>query len=391
MTVSERGFEARVGKFVREGLRLVDASLECKRPIAVARRYAHLYFDRHFSPNEIRFFRLLEPSLGESELSRIVSKEELLAVQRRLNPPALHDWTEDKLEFHRRCADAALEVPRLFAALAPHVRVDLAVPVGERLEDLVAILDSLHEKAAILKPVRGVHGQGVIRLERSGLGWIDSERQAVGARRLARLETISGYKTWMLQERVVGHPALAELSATDGLQTCRIVTFLKGNGEVEILAARLRLICGEGDRDNFSYGSTGNVIANLDVGTGRIVSAVTGVGNDPQIIPVEIHPRTGSRLIGFSVPDWRSAAELAKRAARAFAPLRTIGWDVAICSDAPCLIEGNVTWDTLSGEPRMGEIYRRLLAECAASDAQGEEPEPRRPSPTHNETVQQHQ
>ena len=40
---------------------------------------------------------------------------------------------------------------------------------------------------------------------------------------------------------------------------------------------------------------------------------------------------------------------------------RTIGWDIAITADFPRLIEGNVTWDTLIGETRMGSIYQQLL------------------------------
>ena len=64
--------------------------------------------------------------------------------------------------------------------------------------------------------------------------------------------------------------------------------------------------------------------------------------------------------IGYRVPRWPAVGKLACDAAKAFLPLRTVGWDVAITLDQPCLIEGNVTWDTLSGEPRMGEIYRFL-------------------------------
>ncbi len=39
--------------------------------------------------------------------------------------------------------------------------------------------------------------------------------------------------------------------------------------------------------------------------------------------------------------------DLVRRAALAFAPLRTIGWDVAISDAGPSLIEGNVLWDPL--------------------------------------------
>src|SRR5690606_369694 len=90
-------------KFSREAGRLVDAALRTGRPMSLVRRYRYLYFERRFSPDEIRFFRLLDPSFDDSDLARFISKEELLAVQHELNRAGVHDWTEDKLEFHRRC------------------------------------------------------------------------------------------------------------------------------------------------------------------------------------------------------------------------------------------------------------------------------------------------
>ena len=75
---------------------------------------------------------------------------------------------------------------------------------------------------------------------------------------------------------------------------------------------------------------------------------------------VENHPRTGTRLIGYRVPQWDEVKRLAERAAIAHAPLTTVGWDIGIALPHPCLIEGNATWGILSGEPRMGEIYRYL-------------------------------
>ena len=67
---------------------------------------------------------------------------------------------------------------------------------------------------------------------------------------------------------------------------------------------------------------------------GRSNQAVAEVFRDLQAY------QKGNRDIGFE-------CSVNERAARAFAPLRTIGWDVAITPDGPSLIEGNVTWDPL--------------------------------------------
>src|SRR5688572_9504824 len=99
-----------------EVFRFIGTTLRYRsNPLSVATRYWSLYRGRRFSPDEIHFFRLLDPSLGAAELAQVVSKEELTAVQRRLNPPALHPLTEDKIRFHAHCEKAGLRVPRLYA------------------------------------------------------------------------------------------------------------------------------------------------------------------------------------------------------------------------------------------------------------------------------------
>ena len=104
---------------------------------------------------------------------------------------------------------------------------------------------------------------------------------------------------------------------------------------------------------------------------GAIRAAVGSSINRHEICPVTHHPRTGRLLVGFRVPEWQAVRKLAVDAANAFRPLRSIGRDVAVTPGSPRLIEGNVTWDTLTGDPQMGEIYRYLreLAFSTAGDA----------------------
>lgn len=361
-----------MNKWAREGLRFIDALRTFGQPWSLASRYRHLYFDRRFSPNEIRFFRLLDPSLDRFALESYSSKEELIKLQCILNSQERHNWTEDKLRFHELSARNQLPVPTLVSALSRGSYRELAVPIVDDVEGFLKTLLSIDRRSLILKPVRGGHGEGVTRLVRRHEGWIDSRREPLTRRKLESLIVLTGYSEWMLQEEVIGHDQLAELSDTDSLQTCRIVTLLGDDNGVEILAARLRLISADNANDNFGYGTTGNLIAILGPETGRITSAFGGSGSDPQLVSVANHPRTGRELAGFQVPEWAAAKELAVRAAKAFAPLRTIGWDVAISRDGPVMIEGNVKWDTLSGDPRMGEIYRRLKTECHSSEVLAE-------------------
>lgn len=329
-------------------------------PFFAANRYWMLYRQRRFSPDEIHFLRLLDPEL---DLTSVVSKEELVTLQRRLNPEALHVLTEDKLAFHRRCIEAGLPTPHIFAVYAANHSIQEATFSLMRDErDLQRFLQETPSPAFIVKPVSGVHGEGVIRLVKTAGEWHDYRGTRVFAADLvAHLEQWS-YRRWMFQELIEGNTELRRLSGAEGLQTVRVVTITDDDGVVRIVAARLRLISGSTAHDNFDYGRTGNLIANLDLASGAIQSVIGGKGKPRAICHVETHPRTGRALLGVRVPGWQQARDLVQRAARAFAPLRTIGWDVGITDDEPLLIEGNVTWDTLTGEPRMGEIYRHMTA-----------------------------
>lgn len=330
-------------------------------PLAALQRYWSLYHRRRFSPDEIHFQRLLDPSLTESDLLRAVSKEELLAVQAQLNPQAFHARTEDKVEFDRFCRERQLPVADILAIYdgQTSLRAD-RFPQYNDAGGLDSFLRDTTVDCFILKPVAGVSGDGVMRLERDGKHWRDSRGAVFDAAAILEAIARTGYTRWLFQQVVCGHPILAELSNTSGLQTVRVVTLVDKDEQVRVLAARLRLIGGDAAYDNFKFGKTGNVIAILNPDSGRVESAFGGARARYEIQAVTHHPRTGRDLIGFQVPDWPAVRELAVVAARAFMPLRSIGWDVAVTPDAPLLIEGNVTWDTLSGEARMGEIYREL-------------------------------
>lgn len=328
-------------------------------PIGTVKRYLDLYRRRRFSPDEIHFFRLLDPRLTNDDLRSVVSKEELLTVQRRLNPVADHPLTEDKIQFQLHCEHYGIEVPRIFAVVSDREAVPDRLAVHP-VRALPSILDALPADVCIVKPVHGLHGEGVLRLTRRDGAWFDQHFRRLDSRSLQEAFERSRYRAWMFQALVESCSELCELSNTEALQTVRVVTLTRLDGTVEIIAARIRLICSDVAYDNFNYGKTGNVIANLDTARGAIVSVVGSTGKDPQICYVDRHPKTGRSLIGFVVPQWSAVRQLAMRAAKAFLPLRTVGWDIAVTPTGPCLIEGNVTWDTLSGEKRMGEIYRYL-------------------------------
>ena len=68
------------------------------------------------------------------------------------------------------------------------------------------------------------------------------------------------------------------------------------------------------------------------------------------LVRVAVHPATGAVLAGRAAPGWEAARALALRAAEAFTPLRTAGWDVAPTDHGPVVVEGNAWWGA-TGDP----------------------------------------
>ena len=76
------------------------------------------------------------------------------------------------------------------------------------------------------------------------------------------------------------------------------------------------------------------------------------------------------------MPEWEAARDLALRTAEAFAPLRTVGWDIAPVPGGAELIEGNAWWGA-SADPD----GRLLPVRAALEDAIREKAAPVRTVP----------
>jgi hypothetical protein len=126
--------------------------------------------------------------------------------------------------------------------------------------------------------------------------------------------------------------------APSGLNTLRIVTRLNHHDEVEILGTTLRISI-DSSIDNWS---AGNIAAPVNPSTGT----VEGPAFYKDITkPDEYrHPITHVDIIGFKIPYWKEALQLAKDAALFDKKNRCIGWDIAITDDGPEIIEGNNNW-----------------------------------------------
>ena len=127
-----------------------------------------------------------------------------------------------------------------------------------------------------------------------------------------------------------------ELSPS-GLNTVRIITQL-ADDKVEYLGARLRISVNS-PVDNLA---AGNLAAPIDMRTGTVNGP--GIYSDITKSQKSVHPVTGKPIEGFVIPFWREVVDLAEKAALHTPQNKSVGWDIAVTSEGPELIEGNHNW-----------------------------------------------
>ena len=115
------------------------------------------------------------------------------------------------------------------------------------------------------------------------------------------------------------------------VNTMRMFTFYK-NGESFFLQAVLKI-------------GNGNVVDNFSSG-----GMYTYVSSDGDVYVEAIdrndniyykHPISNHKIVGFKVPMFKEAVDLVKECAKIIPEVAYVGWDVAISTDGPVIVEGN--------------------------------------------------
>lgn len=306
---------------------------------AVTRRALRLR-RRGFTLQEADSRALLDPAVGEERLSRATSRAAAYALLDRLNPAPYRVLAKDKVIFARWCAGHGLPTPRTLAVF--HRGADGWTPGGRAprgRDEWIALIHELPDEF-VVKPSRGRLGLGVRVLRRDGAALVDQD----GIRRSAGElhDTMRDDRDWdafLLQERIRPHPDIVRLTGADAVQSVRALTLVDRGGGVRLVQADLRVVLGDLAIDNWVTGTSGNGRCAVDLATGRLGPATTPRRGPHGLVSLAAHPRTGAAFADVVVPHWAESRDLLERAARAFAPLRAMGWDLVPAPGGPLLQE----------------------------------------------------
>ncbi len=265
----------------------------------------------------------------------------------------------NKLKFANACKEAGLPVP------------DTVIHVKDgRFENLdgTAVPRSeleLPECDLFIKPSRGKGGRGtaIARYRGEGCYDVSDGGEMDGAGLVDFLIARSAGKGLLVQRRLFNHPDMKDLCA-DALCCVRIMTCRNESGGFEMTNAVLRMA--QKMESTVDGLHRGGIVASVDVESG-VLGMGTDLGFKPGVGWVEKSPRNSAQIKGRTLPDWPATRDLVLRAHAAFPYKVTVGWDVAITTKGPVIVEGNGApcVDILQRadcEPLGGKRFGELLA-----------------------------
>lgn len=286
-------------------------------------------------------YQVYRPELSRAEKSRFASYR----VQNALEQLLVDDYSRilslDKISYYLLMEGNGLPVPRTHALYAPTSRYfpRTLLRTPEELGDWLAASDAY---PLYVKPAFGGHGKGNMTL----LGYSGGQLELVGGKRmplrqLAETMTDPAGFGWMIQESLLPHPDIAQRCG-DRISGVRLHVFLTQGGP-RFLIGVWKVNSGLCDSDNFIQGRVGNLAAEIELETGRIIRVVNGIGPDAR--EVADHPATGAKLLGYALPDWDKLVALLKQAALVFPGYLYQAWDIALSDRGPVPLEINYFGD----------------------------------------------
>lgn len=124
------------------------------------------------------------------------------------------------------------------------------------------------------------------------------------------------------------------------MNTLRIVTYLR-NQKVKIWGCYLKISIGRDYVDNQGNGGIAVWIQKNGIINTPGVTRKPHKKNEQKFI---YHPLTKEKIVGLKIPYWKAIIKLVKNVALVVPSTRTVGWDIAVKTNGPCIIEGNSSW-----------------------------------------------
>lgn len=279
-----------------------------------------------------------------------------------MTPKEARQVADDKIRFFEHCTLHGIPTANIVALITKSPRGASTIPHVLSAEELARVLVP---GEYFVKPSNGSHGLGTfsISVTPSGIHWSGGNHGSFDD--LARYceAALHFTRSLILQPKLLNHHLIRNITQSKGLSTVRVVTVRRA-GKIEVIAGAFRIVVGESDVDNFSHGASGNLVAAIDIASGKTVTSVGSKSkNWPIMKDVAVHPVTGAAIVGVQLPFWPEVLALVTQAHESIDNLHTVGWDVAILESGPVIVEANWRYDIDILQVAYKKGFRKVLDE----------------------------
>lgn len=317
-----------------------------------------------YSPTEAFRLGTFASDFDISRLEKFISRKKLTKIQEKLNPLNCAEIIKNKALFYQRCLMSGIRIPDIHAICLNHFWHCNNYSILKSLDEKREFIKFKLPDRFVLKPFYGAYGKGIDIIEKIDGVFVNSMNRHLSMTDLIRYIESQSTEGFIIQQKLDNHPRIVQLTGIEALQTVRIITFINNNIEVNIVHSHFKTITRPDIVvDTYLEGLTGNVEVPVDIETGIFGEGNQIVSSGEGIVKILKHPITGKSFAGFQLPDWQDACKLVKEASTYFLPIRTVGWDVALSPDGPCIIEGNIWWDAPNQHTRMDKILELIRDE----------------------------
>ncbi len=181
----------------------------------------------------------------------------------------------------------------------------------------------------------GGGGEGAMRIGEGVFSFAGGVAEPASSARLRAL-LAQADTDYLIQDIVAQSPALAAINASS-LNTIRCLTYLDRAGRARVVAATLRVGAGGMVVDN---ASSGGMYCGVDIDRGRLRAEAVNKADER----FTRHPASGAAFKDYPSPDLADAFEACARCHEVVGQPMTVGWDVAMSTAGPLLLEGNPRW-----------------------------------------------
>ncbi len=301
----------------------------------------------YFTFNQIRSYFLSGIYNKSKRSSDYISPREYSKIHAELNPAYYRDLLEDKYVFDRFLGPECKSVERIFAYLRNE---KIFWSSNGKIEDIKEILN--YELHCFCKLNIGFGGTSVFKLDiAQGVIQINNEKSSIMELR----EMVEG-RMYVMQKTIEQHPLMASLHP-ESVNTIRVITISNGE-DVEVFNTLIRIGIGKNVVDNVSSGNLHGGITDDGLLFDHMIEWSWEMKYHFR------HPDSEVVFRDFLIPHFDEVKRIALEAHRSIPYFFTIGWDIAISTDGPRIIEGNPV-PKLSGQQVLfGGMREKILYYC---------------------------